>query len=178
MVGIEAEVGLQGAGAHPVGDGFRVGNRERGKTRADGRRVGESCAAEGQGHSSYRRARKLLPEQAVDGRANQRQQGNPPQMQVRRHSLSRFTWSTFRVSRVRYTAMMMASPTAASAAATTITKKTKIWPLNACQCAANATNDKFTPLSISSMDMKMVMMLRLIRKPVTPQANSMPLKTR
>ena len=66
---------------------------------------------------------------------------------------------------MRYTAMMMASPTAASAAATTITKKTKICPLSACQCAAKATKERFTPLSISSIDMKMVMMLRLIKKP-------------
>jgi len=36
------------------------------------------------------------------------------------------------VERARNTAMMMASPTAASAAATIMTKKTKIWPFTSC----------------------------------------------
>ena len=45
------------------------------------------------------------------------------------HSLSKSIWSTFSVLRERKTAMMMAKPTAASAAATTMTKKTKIWPV-------------------------------------------------
>src|SRR5205807_2450916 len=44
--------------------------------------------------------------------------------------------------------------------------------------AANATNERFTPLSISSMDIKMVMMLRLIKNPVTPHANRIALRTR
>src|SRR5438094_10608676 len=119
-----------------------------------------------------------LPAETVQRRTNQRQDWDQPEIEVWRHSLSRFTRSTFRVSRVRYTAMMMANPTAASAAATTITKKTKTCPLKACHCAANATNERFTPFSISSIDMKMVIMLRLIRNPSTPQANKMPLSTR
>src|SRR5438093_2639447 len=106
-----------------------------------------------------------LPEETVQRRTNQRQDWDQPEIEVWGHSLSRFTRSTFKVSRVRYTAMMMASPTAASAAATTITKKTNTCPLSACQCAAKATNDKFTPLSINSMDMKMVIIFRLIRNP-------------
>ncbi len=44
------------------------------------------------------------------------------------HSFMRLIWSTLRVWRVRKMAMMMARPTAASAAATTMTKKTKICP--------------------------------------------------
>jgi hypothetical protein len=74
--------------------------------------------------------------------------------------------------------MMIANPTAASAAATTITKKTNTWPASACQCAANATNERFTPFNINSIDMKMVMMLRLMRNPTTPQANRNPLSSR
>ena len=73
---------------------------------------------------------------------------------------------------------MMSSPTVASAAATTITKKTNTCPLRACHCAANATNERLTPFSISSIDMKIVMMLRLIRKPSTPHTNKIPLNTR
>src|SRR5437773_30226 len=125
-------------------------------------------------------ARELFPEEAVNRRAGKRQQRDDPEIQIaiRSHSLSRFTWSMLRVSRVRYTAMMIAKPTAASAAATTITKNTKTWQLRACHFAAKATNERFTPLSISSMDMKMVMILRLIKNPVTPHANRIALRTR
>ena len=88
-----------------------VSERRRGRTQRDGidQRLGEALA-----------------QQAVDRGARQREQGNDLEVQV--HSLRRFTRSTFNVSRVRKTAMMMARPTAASAAATTITKKTKMWP--------------------------------------------------
>ena len=46
------------------------------------------------------------------------------------HSFIRSIRSTASVERARKTAMMMARPTAASAAATIMTKKTKIWPLH------------------------------------------------
>ncbi len=48
------------------------------------------------------------------------------------HSFIRSMRSTDSVARARKTAMMMARPTAASAAATIMTKKTKICPLTAC----------------------------------------------
>src|SRR5215470_6362511 len=80
--------------------------------------------------------------------------------------------------------IMIASPTAASAAATTITKNTNTWPSRASlipwslQYRAKATKLRFTALSISSTDMKMVMMLRLSRKPSTPSENRIALKIR
>src|ERR1035438_3529173 len=131
-------------------------------------------SAEGDGISHGRG--EALAEQAIDGGASQRQQRNDPKMKA--HSLRRFTRSTFSVSRVRNTAMMIASPTAASAAGTTMTKKTNMCPLSILSSAANATNVRLTALSISSIDMKMVMMLRLIRNPATPQANRIALRTR
>src|SRR5215472_67978 len=124
-------------------------------------------------------------------RAHQRQQGNHPKIQVLVHNFSRFTWSTFKVSRVRKTEMMIASPTAASAAATTITKNTKTWPLKgttsaplgsfigfACQYLAKATKLRLTAFNINSIDIKMVMMLRLSRKPKTPRENRIALRIR
>ncbi len=68
-------------------------------------------------------------------------------------------------------AMIIARPTAASAAATTITKKTKICPETACQWCANATNVRFTAFSINSIDMKIEMTLRLMRKAPMPIEN-------
>ena len=72
----------------------------------------------------------------------------------------------------------MARPTAASAAATTITKKTKIWPLTWCHMWAKATKVRLTALSISSIEMKMVMTLRLMRKAAMPMEKSIAARTR
>src|ERR1039458_3131758 len=94
------------------------------------------------------------------------------------HSFIRSIRSTARVARARKTAMMMASPTAASAAATIITKKTKICPFTACHWWAKVTNERLTALSMSSMDMKTVIRLRLMRKPATPSENSTALRSR
>src|SRR5215472_3678479 len=75
-------------------------------------------------------------------------------------------------------AMMMARPTAASAAATTMTKKTKTWPETWFHRCEKATKVRLTALSINSIDMKMVMMLRLRRKLATPTEKSTAARTR
>src|SRR6187431_1535194 len=67
--------------------------------------------------------------------------------------------------------MMMASPTAASAAATVITNTTKTWPA-APYARENAMNVRFTALSISSTHMKMMIALRRVSTPMTPIAKS------
>src|ERR1700750_2899871 len=67
--------------------------------------------------------------------------------------------------------MMIARPTAASAAATVITKKTNTCPATPYACA-NATKLRFTALSISSTHMNTMMALRRISTPNTPIANS------
>src|SRR6266702_2323874 len=91
-------------------------------------------------------------------------------------SLSKSTRSTFSVCRLRAIRMMIPRPTAASAAATTITNNTKTWP-SSLPCAwLNATNARFTAFSISSMDMKSVMMLRLKMKATTPSPNKIALR--
>ena len=59
--------------------------------------------------------------------------GNVPKMEERSvHSFIRSIRSTASVARARKTAMMRASPTAASAAATIMTKKKNICPFTAC----------------------------------------------
>src|SRR5213596_407963 len=70
---------------------------------------------------------------------------------------------------------MMARPTAASAAATAITKKTNTWPATPSRCAS-ATKVRFTALSISSTHMKMMIALRRVSTPITPITNRMALK--
>src|SRR5881628_2203939 len=66
---------------------------------------------------------------------------------------------------------MMASPTAASAAATAITKKTNTCPPTPRRCA-RATKVRFTALSISSTHMKITIALRRSSTPATPSVNS------
>src|SRR5579872_3908969 len=130
----------------------------------------------GEGKSFIVRQAEVRP---LNGCAHQWQHRNDPQIEIRIvHSLSRLTRSTFSVSRVRKTAMMMARPTAASAAATTITKNTNTCPLSWCQWLAKATKLRFTPLSINSMAMKMVMMFRFSRNAETPRQNRIALRTR
>src|SRR3954451_12768582 len=67
--------------------------------------------------------------------------------------------------------MMIASPTAASAAATVMTKNTKTCPATPYACA-NAMNVRFTALSISSTHMKMMIALRRVSTPTTPMLKS------
>src|SRR6185312_9137137 len=67
--------------------------------------------------------------------------------------------------------MMIASPTAASAAATVITKKTNTCPPTP-YCCANATKLRFTALSINSTHMNTMIALRRINTPNTPITNS------
>src|SRR5690242_9682104 len=75
------------------------------------------------------------------------------------------------VWRCRNSAMMIASPTAASAAATVITKNTNTCPAAPYACA-NATKVRVTALSISSTHMNTMMALRRMRTPNTPITNS------
>src|SRR3954471_15019851 len=66
---------------------------------------------------------------------------------------------------------MMASPTAASAAATAMTKNTKTCPPTPI-CCASATKVRFTALSMSSTHMKITIALRRNSTPATPSTNS------
>src|SRR3990172_2565849 len=67
-------------------------------------------------------------------------------------------------------AMMIARPTAASAAATVIVKTTNTWPA-APYSLLSATKDRFTALSINSTHMKIMIALRRVRTPMTPIVN-------
>ena len=70
----------------------------------------------------------------------------------------------------------IARPTAASAAATVMTKNTKICPLEVPKNAENDTNDKFIEFSISSIHINMTIAFLLIKTPITPIENNNALK--
>src|SRR4029453_12935418 len=86
--------------------------------------------------------------------------------------------SAFVVSRLRNMARMIASPTAASAAATVITKKTITCPPIEPRLRASATNVRFTAFSMSSIAMKITRMFRRTSTPAGPIANSTALRPR
>src|ERR1043166_718490 len=66
--------------------------------------------------------------------------------------------------------MMIASPTAASAAATVMTRNTNTWPPTP-YWRAKATNARLTAFSISSTHMKTMIALRRVSTPTTPIVN-------
>src|SRR2546429_975983 len=119
--------------------------------------------------------RPFRAKKSIHRRAQQRQQWNDPQVfehrPCRHQSFRRSTRSTFSVCRLRAIKMIIPSPTAASAAATTITNNTKTCPSSLPSAWLNATNARLTAFSISSMDMKIVMMLRLNMNANTPSPN-------
>ncbi len=84
----------------------------------------------------------------------------------------------FTVSLFRNSAMIIARPTAASAAATAITKNTNNCPIELPRYDENVTKVKFAELSISSIDIKTIMAFLLIKTPTTPVVKSAALKTR
>lgn len=71
-----------------------------------------------------------------------------------------------------YTIINIAKPTATSAAATAIIKNTKTCPLLSDKKLENATNSKFTAFNINSIDIKIIMALRLKSTPKTPIVNN------
>ncbi len=64
------------------------------------------------------------------------------------------------------------NPTAASAAATVITKNTKICPLSLPRNDEKATKDKFIAFNISSMHINIIIAFRLKRTPATTMLNN------
>lgn len=73
---------------------------------------------------------------------------------------------------LRYTIINIAKPTATSAAATAMIKNTKTCPLLSDKKLENATNNKLTAFSINSIDMKIIIALRLNNTPNTPMVNN------
>src|SRR6266702_1063249 len=127
MIERESEICTKAAGLNPGHrEAFDIGQRQGAEVqdRIDDHAKGNQCRE--QRDSRDQDARKLAAKKSVHHESCEGQQGNQPKMLGVVHSFIRSTLSTWRVFRVRKMAMMIASPTAASAAATTITKKTKI----------------------------------------------------
>src|SRR5690606_8378074 len=125
------------------------------------------------GHRSVRQA---LVKQANGDEPCQRQQGDDPYPIVSYH-FSLLSISMSVVFNLLYKTVRMAKPTATSAAATAIIKKTNTCPAMSPWNVANATIRRFTALSMSSMHMKMMSAFLLNSTPSTPAANRAILST-
>jgi hypothetical protein len=125
----EREIGVEDGGGDPGAVALDVGQRERREAVIDAQNPKKRSRGKDQRDSGDQRFGQAMAEEPVQQKADERQNRDEPQMKAVVHSFIRFTWSTLSVFRVRKIEMMMASPTAASAAATTMTKKTKICPL-------------------------------------------------
>src|SRR5215813_7557362 len=117
--------------------------------------------------------RQPFSQNAVENGAEERQHGNQPEQfqWIHLHHFNKLLRSTFNDSRFRNIAITKARPTAASAAATTRTKKTKIWPLIWPCWLENATKVRFTAFNMISTDNSSAMMFRLMKNPSTPIRN-------
>lgn len=82
-----------------------------------------------------------------------------------------FISSTLRVALFLNKAIMIARPTAASAAATAITKNTNICPTEFPIKDEKVTKLKFAELSINSIDIKTMIAFLLVSTPATPTTN-------
>lgn len=89
-----------------------------------------------------------------------------------------FISSIFTVPLFRKSAIIIARPIAASAAATAMIKKTNICPVTSPRNEEKEINDKFMELNINSIDIKIIMAFLLTRTPITPIAKSMELNPR
>src|SRR5260370_37902892 len=132
--------------------------------------------------------REPLSKEKHQRRGRERQQRDQPEMiekvARRRHAsfISSFLSSRYHfnksissantVSRFRKKAMMIPSPTAASAAASAIMKSAKTCPATSPYKRENATRLMFTAFRISSMDMSTTITLRRVTTPITPMMNS------
>ncbi len=74
--------------------------------------------------------------------------------------------------------MMIARPTAASAAATAITKKTNNCPIELPRKEENVIKVKFAEFNINSIHIKTIMAFLLINTPATPVMKSAALNIR
>jgi len=75
-------------------------------------------------------------------------------------------------------AIIIASPIAASAAATAMIKNTRTCPVTSPRKAEKEINDKLIELNINSIDINIIMAFLLTRTPITPIANNMELNPR
>src|SRR5205085_10715760 len=115
----------------------------------------------------------------VDDKVDRQKQGNQPDQIQKVHLVFRCDYHfirsislMFMVSLFLNIAITIPRPTAASAAATVMTKMAKTCPVTCCKRLENAIRLMLTAFIINSIDIKMIMMFRRVRTPITPMVNN------
>src|SRR5581483_6014965 len=162
----ERDVGVERSGDDPLVDAVVERRTLRQRVQPERRRDDD---AERRGDDArtddLHGAGRAPPEEDVEQDAERGERDDPAEQRRLDYHLSVASSSAFVVSRFRNIARMIASPTAASAAATVITKKTITCPSREPRLRASATNVRLTAFSISSIAMKMMMTFRRTRTP-------------
>src|SRR4029077_18744625 len=124
--------------------------REPGEARRGGDRHRER-GSDQPGSDDLHRAGHAWPDEDVKQHPEGGQRHDPAEQRRLDHHRSVASSSALVVSRLRNMARMIASPTAASAAATVITKNTITWPSSEPRLRAIATKARFTAFSMISI---------------------------
>src|SRR6185436_9526274 len=133
----------------------------------------------GQQHRAARDGRRhalavAAPAERVQQKPDERKERNEAQ----HHHFNSVNESGFSDSRCLNRLMTIARPTAASAAATVMTKNTMIWPSADPSARPKATNVRLTAFSMISIDSRIVIRLRRRNTPAVPIENRIADRTR
>src|SRR5437762_2812952 len=131
-------------------------------------RDGKRCQHRQRREPARDRFRQAPSQRRVDDEAEEREQRDEGD----HHHFNSVKASGLSDSRWRKRPMTIAKPTAASAAATVMTKNVMICPSTVPCERPNATNVRFTAFSMISIDSRIVMRLRRRKTPAAPIAKS------
>src|SRR5882757_9694889 len=171
----QSELGVESPGLDPSPQVSceRASGRHRKQFDKRDARDGERCEHHGRPDNVDRSPARSVTEEQVEQDAERREKQDQRQrwkFNGHRYHRIRLSSSAWTVARLRNVEMMMPSPTAASAAATVITK-------NAITCLSieprrlpSAIKVRLTAFSINSIDIYITRMLRRMTTPATPIA--------
>ena len=91
LIKIKSEIRAEIAGTNPLRHSFNMRKFKRREARGHEESQSKRCAGKGQRGRGDGLPCEPLPEETVQRRTNQRQDWDQPEVEVRRHSLSRFT---------------------------------------------------------------------------------------
>src|ERR1043166_3602041 len=125
-----------------------------------------------QDRSTRNRGRNRLADAATPESVQREPDERKERDERQHHHFNSVNESGFSDSRCRNRLMTIARPTAASAAATVITKNTMIWPSATPCMRPNATKARLTAFNMISIDSRIVIRLRRTNTPAVPMLKS------
>src|SRR5258707_14853304 len=171
----QSELGVESPGLDPSPhmSGERTSGRHRKQSDKGKGRNGKRCEHHARPDDVDRTPARPLPEEQIEQDAERREnQDQRERWKFNRHRYHRIRLnsSAWTVARLRKVEMMMPRPTAASAAATVMTKKAITCPSIEPSRLPSEMKMRLTAFSISSIGMYITRMLRRMTTPATPIA--------